>query len=92
MPTPTVQDYEDDGPTGEFVEVKHPNPDDLGGDRSTMFVRKDRAGQYEPAERPDPTKGAKEVAEEHGLDLSTVEGSGKGGRVTKADAEAAIEE
>jgi len=41
----TVQDYGDDGLTGEFVRVKHPEPDKMGTGRSTMRIRKDR---YDP--------------------------------------------
>ncbi|PWE18281.1 dihydrolipoamide succinyltransferase [Marinicauda salina] len=50
------------------------------------------------AEKPDAGDGekkampsAKRIAEEKGVDLETVEGTGKGGRVTKGDALAAIE-
>ncbi len=35
------------------------------------------------------TGAAAELASELGVDLSTVEGTGKGGRITKADVEAA---
>jgi pyruvate/2-oxoglutarate dehydrogenase complex dihydrolipoamide acyltransferase (E2) component len=38
------------------------------------------------------TDGAKKLAAEHNIDLDNVEGSGKDGRVTKEDVEAAIEE
>jgi pyruvate dehydrogenase E2 component (dihydrolipoamide acetyltransferase) len=49
---------------------------------------------------PDPEKGerfrasplAKKMAKEHRLDLSTVVGTGPGGRITKGDAEKAIEQ
>jgi len=37
------------------------------------------------------TPAAQALADEHGIDLSTIEGSGKGGKVMKADVEAAIE-
>ena len=37
------------------------------------------------------TGAAAELATELGVDLSTVEGTGKGGRITKADVEAAAE-
>lgn len=43
-------------------------------------------------ERPPPTDGAQEVIDEHDLDASEIDGTGKGGRVTKPDAEAAVEE
>jgi len=37
------------------------------------------------------TKGAIELAEEHDIDLTTVEGSGKDGQITKPDVEALID-
>jgi pyruvate/2-oxoglutarate dehydrogenase complex dihydrolipoamide acyltransferase (E2) component len=40
----------------------------------------------------DATDEAKSLAEEHGIDLSSVEGSGKDGRITKRDVEDAVEE
>lgn len=36
------------------------------------------------------TDGARALAEEHGVDLSTVQGSGAGGRVTKQDVRRAV--
>lgn len=38
----------------------------------------------------DATSGAEELAEEEGVDLSALEGSGKDGRITKADVKSAI--
>ncbi len=38
------------------------------------------------------TGAAREIAEEHGLDVTKIEGTGKDGRILKADAEAAVEE
>lgn len=40
--------------------------------------------------RPDATDTAKELAEEHGIDLSTVTGTGADGKITKADVEKAV--
>ena len=80
-----MADTVDDGPLGEYAKVRHPTED------RTIRVRKDRADQYEPAETPDPTSGAKELAEEEGIDLSEIEGTGKNGRVTKSDVKAALE-
>lgn len=37
------------------------------------------------------SKAAQELADELGLDVSTIEGSGAGGGITKADVEAAAE-
>lgn len=41
---------------------------------------------------PDATPAAAELAEEQGLDLTTIEGTGKEGRILKSDVEAAIKE
>jgi len=38
----------------------------------------------------DATDAARELAEEHGIDLETIEGSGKDGRIVKGDVEATI--
>jgi pyruvate/2-oxoglutarate dehydrogenase complex dihydrolipoamide acyltransferase (E2) component len=38
----------------------------------------------------DVTSGAEELAEAEGVDLSALEGSGKDGRITKADVKSAI--
>lgn len=38
----------------------------------------------------DATDSARELAEEHGIDLSSVSGSGEGGRIVKADVEAKV--
>ncbi|UCG76326.1 MAG: 50S ribosomal protein L21 [Gemmatimonadota bacterium] len=51
-----------------------------------------------PAEAPTPgveveiTGAARKLAEEHGLDLAGIEGSGAGGRILKGDVEKAIRE
>lgn len=41
---------------------------------------------------PDATPAAAELAEEEGVDLEDVEGTGKEGRITKADVEAAADD
>jgi len=43
----------------------------------------------EPVEEPEATPAAAELADEKGVDLTEVEGSGVGGKVTKADVEKA---
>lgn len=40
--------------------------------------------------RPDPTDAARELAEDEGLDLADVDGTGRDGRVTKADVQHAL--
>ena len=54
------------------------------------------AAEPEPGAEPeakvdvDITDAARELAEEHGVDLSTIEGTGKDGRILKGDVEKAI--
>lgn len=48
------------------------------------------ANKAQPA--PDATKAAQDLAEEEGVNLSEVEGSGKDGRITLADVEGAVKE
>lgn len=50
------------------------------------------AGEPEAATDVDITDAARDLAEEHGLDLSTIEGTGKEGRILKSDVEKAIGE
>lgn len=45
---------------------------------------------FEDGTIAEATKGAEEAAEELGVDLATVTGSGKDGKITKADVEAAV--
>ena len=47
-----------------------------------------------PAEEPAPSKtspAVRKLAEEHGVDVRSIEGTGKGGRITKQDVQARIE-
>lgn len=44
------------------------------------------------AEEVDITDAARELAEEHGIDLAAIEGTGKDGRILKGDVEKAIKE
>ena len=41
---------------------------------------------------PNATQGALDAATEHGVDINAIEGSGKDGKVTKADVEATLSE
>lgn len=45
----------------------------------------------DPEEAIDATAGARELADEEGVDLSEVEGTGQGGRITKPDVEKHLE-
>ncbi|WP_022699109.1 2-oxoglutarate dehydrogenase complex dihydrolipoyllysine-residue succinyltransferase [Euryhalocaulis caribicus] len=57
-------------------------------------AKKDKKAEKKPEEKKDSGKAmpaAQRVISEHGLDPSKIEGTGKGGRITKSDAMAAIE-
>ena len=45
----------------------------------------------EAEEGPDATPAAAELADEHGIDLNEVEGTGEGGKITKPDVQAAVD-
>lgn len=52
---------------------------------------KPRESPSEPTKQEiDATGAARELAKTHGIDLSTVEGSGKDGRITKPDVESLV--
>lgn len=48
-------------------------------------------GAGEVTAQPDATDSAQELAEEHGIDLRTIQGTGADGRILKRDVEGAIE-
>jgi pyruvate/2-oxoglutarate dehydrogenase complex dihydrolipoamide acyltransferase (E2) component len=70
-------------------EAAPPQPD---GEVSRAAL--ERAAELEAEREPDAgvTEAAKALAEEEGVDLTAVEGSGKGGKVTKDDVAAAAGE
>lgn len=51
-----------------------------------------RAVGERPGKGPNATEGALELAAAYGLDITEVSGSGKNGRITKADVEAHLED
>jgi pyruvate dehydrogenase E2 component (dihydrolipoyllysine-residue acetyltransferase) len=61
--------------------------DDGGGDRAAEAERAPAAEGN--GGRPKASPVARRIAREHGIDLSTLEGTGPGGRIVKADVEAA---
>lgn len=51
-------------------------------------------GEFEARDRaatPDASDPARELAEEHTIDLNTIEGSGKDGQITKPDVQAVLD-
>lgn len=52
---------------------------------------REAAGKEREPKPPDATDAARKLAEEAGIDLGAVKGSGKDGAITKPDVEAAIE-
>lgn len=66
------------------------DPSDLGLDNADFAPEAEAAAPAD--ESVEATPAAEELAAEKGIDLSSVEGSGADGKVTKADVEAAADE
>ncbi len=68
-------------------------PDDRteAGPAAQAALRMLRRAAPEEGERVKASPVARRLAEEHGLDLSTVQGTGPGGRITREDVEAAVQ-
>lgn len=82
------------GPQGKTVQLSPGETYTLSDDiAQTLIDHGDVVGlqDYETQTQPPPetkaTAAAEELAEEKGVDLSEVEGTGSGGRVTKGDVE-----
>src|SRR5438105_5295032 len=86
----TAQQAADSG--GE--QYPHGGPDDrtevgAAGQAALSAIRRPAAPENGERQRVSPV--ARRLAEEHGVDLRQVQGSGPGGRITKEDVEAAAE-
>jgi pyruvate/2-oxoglutarate dehydrogenase complex dihydrolipoamide acyltransferase (E2) component len=87
---------------GKLMALEDGHPFEGLPDEHAVAISEDYAAQYEDAvpgtagdeaaSEIDATDEAKSLADEHGIDLSSVEGSGKDGRITKRDVEDAVEE
>jgi len=76
-------------------QYPHGGPDDrteVGAAAQAALNVIRRPGQQENGERQRVSPVARRLAEEHGIDLSRVQGSGPGGRITKEDVEAAAQQ
>ena len=62
---------------------------DGDGDDGAQAVAEPAPGAEGNGGRPKASPVARRIAREHGIDLSTLEGTGPGGRIVKADVEAA---
>ena len=56
-----------------------------------LAALEDKVGLSKSKGGADATDGAAALADEHGIDLSKVEGTGSGGRITKDDVQAYID-
>jgi pyruvate dehydrogenase E2 component (dihydrolipoamide acetyltransferase) len=80
-------------PAEAEAEAEQPRAASDGGDgggREARAAAPERAPSAEGnGGRPKASPVARRIAREHGIDLSTLEGTGPGGRIVKADVEAA---
>lgn len=100
-----VKVVEIDFGTGKSVESATAETATKAEAKKTSKAEKPKAAKVEPkaakaeptaakaetkAVEPDATPAAAELAAEQGIELTTLEGTGKGGRILKSDVEAAI--
>lgn len=62
-----------------------------GLESGTAAISEDYGVQYGDVSEINATDDAKELAEEHGVNLADVEGSGKDGRITKGDVQKVVD-
>ena len=87
-PSPAEPEIEPEGAEEEAaVATEEPEAAEL----EAPAAAEPEEAEPEAAEEIDITGAAEELAEEHGLDLSTIEGTGKDGRILKSDVQEAIE-
>ena len=79
---------------GQELDLEPAVAADLINSGNAISLEPAEAGPEVPAEEPadevDATQAAIDHAEAMGIDLAAIQGTGKDGRVTKADVEAAI--
>jgi pyruvate dehydrogenase E2 component (dihydrolipoamide acetyltransferase) len=74
----------------EAPEVREPARAGEAAPASAESGRAERAAPAESAERMKASPVARKLADQHGIDLSTVKGTGPGGRITRDDVEKAV--
>jgi pyruvate dehydrogenase E2 component (dihydrolipoamide acetyltransferase) len=94
VPITTVIGYiaEADEPLPEAEEAAPPRKEEAIMREEARPVIQERVGELEPAAagRIKASPLARKLAEERGIDLSRIKGTGPGGRITKEDVEAAL--
>jgi pyruvate/2-oxoglutarate dehydrogenase complex dihydrolipoamide acyltransferase (E2) component len=80
-------------PTGEGIHVLPGEPAEVPDEVAEgLLLQEDvwKAEAKAPKAPPAPSESVVALAEERGIDLTKVEGSGAGGRIVKKDVEAAV--
>jgi pyruvate/2-oxoglutarate dehydrogenase complex dihydrolipoamide acyltransferase (E2) component len=78
---------------GKLMPLEDGHPfEGLPDDHPVAISEDYAAGAVEAPAEIDATDEAKELADEEGIDLASIEGSGKDGRITKNDVQRAIED
>src|SRR3954447_23788056 len=89
-PAAEQDEAEEDGADEQDAETAAPRAESDGdGDGKTSAQAEPAPSAEGNGGRPKASPVARRIAREHGIDLSTLEGTGPGGRIVKADVEAA---
>jgi pyruvate dehydrogenase E2 component (dihydrolipoamide acetyltransferase) len=85
-PEPEAEEQGDEGPADEAEDEAEPEPEE---DEAPEPEAEEQEPEPEPeaGERVKASPIARRIASEQGIDLATIEGSGPGGRIVKADVE-----
>jgi len=80
----------EEAPVAEVVEAEVAAPETEAAEAEASAPEVEAAPEAEAAAEIDITDAARKLAEENGIDLAGLEGSGAGGRILKGDVEKAI--
>lgn len=81
---PVPAGMEEEAEANEFLEVKEATP-------PTPPVPESGEGEAAPEKEIEASPAAAKLAEEYGIDLATIKGTGAGGKVIKPDVDTAID-